>query len=189
MTAYELMTASFETARSDWVTQLRAGDSAATAAFVEQHGPRIQRLCGRLIGWHHDADDLAQDVFVLALERVHTYRGEGSLDAWLSGIAVRVCRKWVRRQSLRRRLMHWFPGTRTLEAPSNQALSELQDEVRAGLMKLSPTHREILVLRYLEHWEVNELMEMLRLPRSAVDQRLSRARKQLAHWLGENDDT
>src|SRR5204863_527419 len=68
------------------------GDSAAFAAIVAIHRPRITRLVYRLLGWPSDVDDMVQEVFLAALTKCRKFRGESALATWLTVIALNKCR-------------------------------------------------------------------------------------------------
>ncbi|XZE53947.1 RNA polymerase sigma factor [Planctomycetaceae bacterium SH139] len=168
-----------------------AADDAVTLddlpQLLDRYGSRVQRFCYSMIGNQDDALDLAQDVFVIAIERRRSFRGGSSVETWLLGIAVRICRNWIRRQAIRHRVLGLFGRSQssTLADPTEKAARS--DEIERGLGLLDVRSREVLVLRYFEGREVEELAEILQLTRSAVDQRLSRARRKLADWLSEQE--
>lgn len=151
--------------------------------MVELYGERVLRFCQQLMGWHEDAFDLMQDVFVVAIERADTFRGQSSRETWLLGIAVQLCRNWGRRQAVRRRVMRWLPWTREQTSKDGTEHSDDVEELHLGLQQLNTAAREVLVLRYLEGHEIDAVARILGVTRGAVEQRLSRARRQLAAWL------
>src|SRR5262245_47387688 len=68
------------------------GDSTAFRALVERHGPLVLRLCRRLLGDAHSAEDAFQATFLVLARRAKTIRRPEALAAWLFGVARRVCR-------------------------------------------------------------------------------------------------
>lgn len=157
----------------------------ALGELIECYGARIEGLCRRLVGPHPDSQDLAQDVFVVAIERGASYRGDSSLETWLYGIAIRICRKWIRRQAVKRR---WLRLVQPRQPLSDTAtVLEARDLVQRGLEAMRTNDREVLVLRYIEDQSVDEISMMLDVGRGAIEQRLSRARQKLAKWIQENE--
>ena len=154
--------------------------------LVNQHGQRVQQFCGRMTNWHADAADLAQDVFVIAIEQQAAFRCESKVETWLLGIAVRLCRRWTRRQALRKRIFGWLSLERSDVGPDTTTDFETTDQILTGLQSLSSKYREILVLRYMENRDIEDVAAIVQISRQAADQRLTRARQQLATWLEHN---
>ena len=71
--------------------RVRSGDGAAFEALYQQHAPRLYNLAYRMAGTANDADDLLQDIFLLAYRKVGSYRGESSLGTWLYRLAMNHC--------------------------------------------------------------------------------------------------
>ncbi|MEM6672699.1 MAG: RNA polymerase sigma factor [Planctomycetota bacterium] len=151
--------------------------------------PGTVRLVERLLAWPgsaSDVEDVVQDVLLAAWRGRRTFRGEAEWTTWLHTITVRRTRNAARARSRRER---WFgrPDTdavRDAEAQGDGATPPMEsDEVRRSLGRLRHADREVLVLRYLESLDVEEIAVRLGLQRAAVDARLSRARKRLGELL------
>lgn len=151
--------------------------------LVRCFGQRVQRLCFSLTGEASESVDLAQDVFVIAIEKRQSFRGDSSVETWLLGIAVRVCRNWNRRRAIRRRAFGMFAMSRDDAATDTSVQIARREEILQGLQAIDFKSREALVLRYFEDRKIEELQVILNLSRAGVDQRLSRARRKLATWL------
>lgn len=155
--------------------------------LVEQHGNRVYRLALRLCHGHADAQDIAQDVFVVAIEQGSKFAGRSSVETWLCGITVRLCRRWGRRQAVKERFFSWAIRHRPLENADHSQRVQREDWLQNGLSKLSVRDREILVLHYLEQQSPEQIALILNANRSTIDQRLSRARKRLAQQLNSSE--
>jgi len=170
------------------VDRFRAGDRAAFARLVEMHEDRIARLASRLLGWHGEVEDVVQEVFVRCLEHLPKFRWESGLVTWLSTLTINECRR------RRRRLWSWlsFFHRNALERSDSHMPADalpMQQErsecVRHAVRELPAKYREVVVLRYLEGMEVEEICRVLRLSRSSVDVKLHRAREQLRDVLAD----
>lgn len=71
--------------------RIRSGDGAAFDELYQQHAPRLYNLCYRMAGGANDADDLLQDIFLLAYRKIGSFRGESSLGTWLYRLAMNHC--------------------------------------------------------------------------------------------------
>jgi RNA polymerase sigma-70 factor (ECF subfamily) len=132
--------------------------------------------------------DRASDALQESFTRYHEQRNGAPIRdvrAWL----LQVGRNWLRDVARRQKVaakptenLDYLP-TRTGE-PADSAISEeLRDAVREGLAQLKPADREVLVLRYSLNWSSIRIAEVLETTASAIDMRLSRARKRLAEIL------
>jgi RNA polymerase sigma-70 factor (ECF subfamily) len=168
------------------------GDAARFETFVARHEPRVRRLAHRLLGWRggDDVDDVVQDVFLAALEHLHRFRGDASIETWLTSVALNRCRTHRRRQLLR---LRWF-GNRgnhaaaaVGEAADRRAVAdETSARVRGAVQALGAKDREVIVLFYLEEMPVARIAELLSISRGAVDVRLHRARRRLKEKLSKD---
>lgn len=131
--------------------------------------------------------DLAYDALQEAFARLQAYSGPPLRDmrAWL----VRVGRNWLRDVARHKRIaanpvdyLDETVGT-AIDPAAIAAHHELQDQVRAALDGLRADDREVLVLRYALGWPSSRIADVLELSTTAVDMRLSRARKRLADIL------
>jgi RNA polymerase sigma-70 factor (ECF subfamily) len=152
--------------------------------------PRLRRLVHRLLGWPGttEVDDVVQEVLLAAWRHRKTFRGDASLSTWLTRIAIRKAQNHVRAATVRRRLFGWWPGS----APDEPAAPAQGDDVQAtqldrtqrAMHRLAQKDREVLVLRYLEQRDIEQIADALGCSRAAVDARLTRARQRLRAELG-----
>lgn len=179
---------------ADLARRLAAGGADALDELVALYTPRLTRLVHRLLGWRRDGvEDVVQEVFLAALINAKRFRGESSLDTWLSSIAVNKCRSRQRRY----RLLwdRWVgcpraPAPAPADAPSRDApighglaLNETAGKVREAVGALSPRDREVVVLRYFDELSAAEIAEATGQSRNSVEVRLHRARGRLAEAL------
>jgi RNA polymerase sigma-70 factor (ECF subfamily) len=167
-----------------------AGDVPGRDCFerlVHEHQPAVRRLAYRLLGWRGDIEDVVQEVFLIALRRLPTFRGESSVSTWLMGITINQCRSQRRRSLVRlrwlRRLMESKSAT-PLEATSPTGLAEeTSQQVREAVAQLPPRDREVIVLFYLEELPVAEIAKLTGNKPNAIEVRLHRARRRLKTQL------
>ena len=79
------------TADSDLVARAAAGDGAAFHALVERHRAMVYRLAYQFAGNHHDAEDIAQDVFIKVYRSLDRFRHDAQLTSWLYRIVMNAC--------------------------------------------------------------------------------------------------
>lgn len=160
-------------------------DQAQRAAFadlVERHHGAVCATTFAVTGDRTLSEDLAQDAFLTAWRELPALRDPGRFRAWVCGIA-RHLGVDARRRSARRQRRETPLPTRELPdaADLEQELDARQSAeiVWEALQRLSPRYREVLVLYYRQGRSTAEVASALDLSVSAVEQRLSRGRKQL----------
>ncbi len=165
-----------------WARALAAGDEAARARLYDTYIADVLGWCRRLGGFGVDPEDAAHDVFVVALDRVGSFRGDSTMRTWMFGVTRRVLAN-ARRRAKTRRLREQLTGRRLAWAPDRgpgPARATLQHEreqqVHRCLDALSPKHREVLVLCSLEERSAREASELLGVPEATVYSRLHYAR-------------
>jgi RNA polymerase sigma-70 factor (ECF subfamily) len=160
---------------ADLIVLARGGDHDAFQVLVERHQAWMVRFVSSLVSSRADAEELAQNVFLRAFMNLSRFRGESSFRTWLRTIAVRQAFDFFRRQHPE--------GTDDAlgELPSNQSDAiealEAREVVLRALEHVPYVYREILVLRYIEDMELDEISTALGLGGSATRMRLSRARE------------
>jgi RNA polymerase sigma-70 factor (ECF subfamily) len=165
--------------------RFQEGDATAFDDIVAAYQDRVLRLAYRLLGWSPDAEDVVQEVFISALEHLDGFRGEARLSTWLTALTVNKCRSHRRRKLLRMRGFARLANSVRIVAEPRQSdvSSDIADQVRCAVQRLSATCREVVVLRYFEELSVKEISEILHIPVNTVEVRLSRARRKLKENL------
>ncbi len=158
-----------------------AGDSQAFERLYRQHSPRIHSLVRRMVGGDGDPDELTQDVFVRAWQRLGTFRGEAAFGTWLHRLAVNLVLNWQKSAARGRRL---FDGDAALEmAPSRRRTPAERMDLEAALMRLPPGARQVFVLHDVEGYRHQEIAEMLNVQTGTSKAQLHRARMLLRGHL------
>lgn len=167
------------------VRQARAGDERAYGALVRRYSRPAYAVAMSVTGRHEDAEDAAQESFLVALERLEECRSPEKFGGWLMTIVRNRSRNLVRRESLRD--SDQVPESASHRGPTPDRVTE-RVELRALLeeaMKSLPSvQREIVLLHDLEGWKHREIAERLEIPSGTVRSHLHFARKALRAALG-----
>ena len=160
------------------VEAARRGDRRAFAALFSQYAPMVH---GILLARVHreQADDLVQDVFVAAMERISGLRDPLAFGGWLAAIA-------------RHRAVDYFRTRRkTTELPDDLAQSERDrsqaEQVLEVIRTLPEAYRETLVLRLVEGMSGPEIAARVGITAESVRVNLHRGMKLLKEKLGANE--
>ncbi len=158
-----------------------AGNVACQRLFVERFESMIFGLCLKMLSRRHDAEDVAQEVFLRAFRNLHRWDGERPLRPWLLTIAANRCRTQLEERGRRPLLMDlqadWLPE-RTRTDSHDDA-----EEIQRALATLRPEYQQCFVLFYLQELSVEEVAEVLDCPEGTVKTWLHRARKEMAEYL------
>lgn len=155
---------------------------ADAASMYQAHVQQVARWAERLAGPYLDAEDIVQEVFIVAYERLSGFRGDSSLSTWLFGITDRIVRHRRRKERWRR----WLSGSADDTAghlPSHSAdplhVAERAQAIAAVyrvLDRLNDRDRQILILCELEEASTDEVAALLGVETTNVRVRLHRAR-------------
>lgn len=155
-----------------------AGDSAAFHALVDRHAQHLYRLAVSLVGNATDAEDVLQEAFTGAFRGMREFEERSSVKTWLTRILVTQAAKW--RRDRRRRTT--VPMNEDVAVAKGTG-ADVGLDLNAMLQRLSPEHRQILVLREFERMTYEEIALMLEIPQGTVESRLHRARSELREKL------
>jgi RNA polymerase sigma-70 factor (ECF subfamily) len=157
----------------------------ALAACATAHGVILGRLCMALLGSQADADEATQETLLRAHRAMASYRAEGSIKAWLCGIARHVCAHMLETRRKQRELLEVVPVE--AEARDVFAMRRRSRAVREGLAKLKPTEREALVLRFVADLSHREIATACNLDEPTARKRISRALARLRSVMPEQE--
>lgn len=165
------------------VLAARAGEEWAREALFRRYARLALGLAYRLLPYDADIDDLVQDSFLYAFERLSGLSNPQAFQAWLSSIVVRTAGKRLRRRKLQIRLgLRSNQPVDVDEVVSRTAPPDVAAELRAvyALLETLPVEERIaLVLRRVERLEIPEIAEQMGLSISTVKRRLNAAETRL----------
>jgi len=177
------------------VEKVRGGDISAYDALVRKYERQIFRIAQHITQNREDAEDVTQDAFLKAYEKLNQFQGNSKFYTWLVRIAVNESLMRLRKRrtgrtlsfdedlkteegSVPRDFADWAPNP---EQNYNQA--ELAEILRKTIQGLPPGFRVVFVLRDVDGLSTEETAETLGLSVPAVKSRLLRARLQLRERL------
>jgi len=163
-----------------------AGDRRAFERVYREHVNRVFSLCVRMTGERGVAEELTQDVFVRAWEKLAQFRGESAFGTWLHRLTVNVVlnhRKSVGRQQSRLGGDDdEGDGVEALAGRLGPAPGDRMD-IEAAIAKLPPGARKVFVLHDVEGYKHEEIADMLGITSGGSKAQLHRARLLLREAL------
>ena len=156
------------------------GDRDAFGELLHRHYDRIHAIAWQMTGSRADADDIAQDVCCLLVEKIGSFRGEAKFSTWLCGIVVNCCRDHHRR----RRSFQGFTQQLTVLAglargPDGRDLHD-QVWIDSAIGRLKPAYRDTVTLVVGQQLTHAEAAEVLGITESTVSWRMHEVRRILA---------
>jgi RNA polymerase sigma-70 factor (ECF subfamily) len=158
-----------------------SGDAHAFERLYRAHVGRVLSLVRRMLN-DEDADEVTQDVFVRAWQKLGTYRGEAAFGTWLHRLAVNVI--LGRRQVLGQRRDRFFPDDTALATVSaGRSAPELSLDFETAVARLPDGARQVFVLHDVEGYRHEEIANLLGLAVGTSKSQLHRARMALRRHL------
>lgn len=175
-----------------WLDAARGGEVGAFEQLYRLYAGRVYALCLRLAGDAGEAEELAQDAFVRAWERLGSFRGESAFSSWLHRLTVNVVLgTWRSRGRERKRLVaidDWAradesdePRELPLAAPAGPEGSRL--DLERAIAGLPRGARAVFVLHDVEGYRHREIADLTGLATGTSKAQLHRARRLLREAL------
>ena len=153
------------------------GETRAFEAFYRENAAHLQGFLVQLLGTPQAAEDVMQETFLQFRRRMNGFHPDGSLRAYLFGIARKQAAEWWRQRG-----PNLQPSSEDTERPKAEAASLVED----AFANLNADQRSLLWLREVEGQSYAELAEILGIPVGTVRSRLSAARQELRNiWRSD----
>jgi len=165
-------------------------DHREFARLVKRWEEPIRRLCARMSGDAHRAEDLKQEIFARLYDRRKDYQPTGRFSTYLWRIALNFCYDDLRRTKRRQALAPEGEAAEIEERPAEAATPDWHaasreegELVRRALQQLPETYRAVIVLRHYENLKLSKIAEILDIPEGTVNSRMAEALARLSHLL------
>ncbi|PQA89748.1 RNA polymerase sigma factor [Hyphococcus luteus] len=183
---------------------LRESDAAAFELIMRRHNQHLYRLARSILKNPTDAEDVVQETYVTAFQKLESFRGPGGFSAWLAKIALNFAYRRVRRRG---RVVFFedfvsppngegdplFSRIENIESSEpdpelNVQIAELRRLLEDAIDALPVEFRTVFILAKVDGQTIKEIAETLSLNEQTVKTRLFRAKKKLQETLGDAFD-
>jgi RNA polymerase sigma-70 factor, ECF subfamily len=184
------------------IARCQQGDASAFNEIVIRYRQRAFAMIYQMVRHEDDAWDLAQDGFLKAWKNIRQFRGQSQFFTWLYRILMNVTIDWVRRKQVQGEtefddsvgLADIEPASATTpraepEPADRLGNKEIRSRIDAAIQRLSPEHREVIVLREIDGLDYQEIADRVGIPLGSVMSRLFYARKKLQTMLRDIYET
>ena len=165
-----------------------AGNETAFSALVENYQKQIHAIAWRTTGDFHVAEDITQETFLIAHQKLGTLKDPHRFSGWLNAITTRRCIAWFREKRLDGRLSKNMDiATRRndpysgylVKEQAKDAAQELREIIKKLLAKLPEGERTAITLHYFDGMSCEEIAAFLDVTTNTIKSRLNRARNRL----------
>ena len=169
------------------IHRAQQGDAEAFVGLVEAYQGPVYRLALGMGLSPHDAEEVAQETFVAAWRGLPNFRGDSKFFTWLYQLTHHAAIDFLRREKRHGDMMELSecPEISDGEDQPEEVAEKQEDKeaVVAAMQELTPEYREILLLRYMQELDYDEIAAVLSVPAGTVKSRLNRAKAQLKETL------
>jgi RNA polymerase sigma-70 factor (ECF subfamily) len=183
------------------IARLKERDGQAFDEIVQLYGDKVFNLVYRMLGNRHEAEDVAQEVFITVFKTVDGFRGEAKFSTWLLRIAANQSKnriKYLSRRPTEGEIDDVVEARAAAETPARAVqahidgpdvlmeAAELETLMQRAIAALDEEHRLLVILRDVEELSYQEIGEITGIPEGTIKSRLHRARVAIKEELDKH---
>ena len=180
--------AAVEATDSELIAAVRAGDVSSFEQLVRRYQSRIFATARRYARRENEVEDIVQEVFIKAFQKLDSFRGEAPFEHWLMRLAVRTCYDFLRQHQRNRESIFtdlapeesdWLDQFVNDPGTASETASAARELVKKLLEQLSPAARLVITLLEIEERSVKEIAALTGWSIPLVKVRAFRARAEM----------
>lgn len=171
----------------DLIVRARRGDGGAFSELVTRYQTSVFNVCYRILHERGEAEDLAQETFIRAYNRLGQFDLEREFGPWVRRVAANLCLNHLESQKITAPLDEDRDADESIRPEKQVEARERSEQIRVALASLPPNYRVVVELRHYQELSYDEIAAELKIPLSDVKSHLFRARKLLAEKLHAPD--
>lgn len=168
-----------QTDEQELIARILDGHAEDFGYFLERHSQEAFAIVVRLVPQQEDAEELVQDAFVRAFNRLETFAGRSSFSTWICRIAYTTAVSWLRKRRIRYLSIDEQPKLTDTEV--DEALDDESriEELRRAITLLKPDEQTLITLFYYDNRPLNDIAYILDAEPNTLATRLHRIRRKL----------
>ncbi len=175
------------------INRIRNGEPEAFSKLLQQHQLKVHSLIIQIVSSQEDAEELTQDVFVKAYQKIRSFRGESAISTWLYRIAYNTAISAVRKKkpvsfNLDEKTINRIPDQVVDEILNQENDEKLLDSIKQAVQKLLPEEKALLFLYYTQGKPVKEVATIMKLSEGNVKVKLFRIRKKIVFTIKQQQN-
>lgn len=177
-----------EPSDADLIAAVLKGDTASFEPLIVKYQPRVFATARRYARRESEVEDIVQEVFIKAFQKLGSFRSEAPFEHWLMRLAVRTCYDFLREHQRNRETpfadyaaedMSWLDRFSNASPESGEPAKHARELVEQVMAQLTPDARLILTLLEIEDRSVKEISALTGWSTPLVKVRAFRARAQM----------
>ena len=170
------------------IRRILDGDQEAFSPLIKKYQKGVHALAWRKVGDFHIAQEITQDAFLNAYQKLRTLKDPNAFAGWLYVIVANLCLDWLRKNRIPMESLDAADSSEVDKVSYSQYVSDKQEEaadetrrevVKELLKKLPESERTVMTLHYLGEMTIKAISEFLGVSQNTIKSRLSRARNRL----------
>ena len=170
------------------IQRVLQGDKNAFSPLVKKYQKGVHALAWRKVGDFHIAQEITQDAFLNAYQKLRTLKNHNAFAGWIYVIVANLCLDWLRKNRLPMESLDTADYSEVDKVSYSQYVAEKQDTeadetrrevVKELLKKLPESERTVMTLHYLGEMTIRAISEFLGVSPNTIKSRLSRGRNRL----------
>ena len=161
------------------IAQILDGHAEDFGYFLERYGEEVFAIVSRLVPQQEDAEELVQDAFVRAFNRLETFVGRSSFSTWVCRIAYTTAVSWLRKQRIKYLSIDDNPHLTDTEVDEGLDDETRIDDLRRAITQLKPDEQTLLQLYYYDNRPLADIAYILDVEAGTIATRLHRIRRKL----------
>jgi len=179
---------------ADHIAAVLKGDTARFEVLIEKYLPRVFATARRYARREDEVEDIVQEVWLKAFQKLGSFRGEAPFEHWLMRLAVRMCYDFLRSHRRNRETTFsqlnetesdWLDRFVTQPETASESAAAARQLVERLLAQLSPAARLVITLLEIEDRSVKEIAELTGWSVTLVKVRAFRARAEMRKCLAQ----
>ena len=167
----------------DLIQRARRGDAEAFGELVLRYQTSVFNVCYRILHERLEAEDMTQETFLRARDRLNLFDEERAFAPWIRRVAANVCLNYLEAQKKIIPLDEERDTDENIRPEAQVEVRERGERIRVALASLPVQYRVVIELRHYQELSYEEIAAELQIPLSDVKSHLFRARKLLAEKL------
>lgn len=164
---------------ADYIKRIKHGDKAAFDFIVDENINKVRLLALSLTRNPHEADDLAQEVFLKAFKSINAFRNDCKISTWLYRITINTYLNLKKKKDRFNEKNHQNENEAGKYFSSHHSSSrrheDINGKIETALRLLTPKEKAVFVLRHYEEIKISEIALMLAISKNSVKTLLRRA--------------
>jgi RNA polymerase sigma-70 factor (ECF subfamily) len=168
------------------ILRCKRGDRKAQYEIYKQYAKAMYNVCLRITGDTQEAEDVLQEAFLTAFDKIESYRNEATFGAWLKKIVIHTALNQVRKRKYQFTEITEdddYEDDSYQEIALNEENSLQVEQIRKAITKLPDGFRVVFSLYLLEGYDHQEIAEILGISVSTSKSQYNRAKKKLKEIL------